>query len=57
MTYRRLAAASALFLLATYLKLFLPAYEQKLEPRLWEALDRETLVLTVPAEAAWLALD
>ena len=58
MTYRRLAIAAGLFLLATYLKLFLPAYETSIEPRLWDMMDRETLTLPAPAEAAaWLAWD
>ena len=58
MSCHRLAVAAALFLIATYLKLFLPAYGERVEPRLWELMERDTIVLPLPEEAAsWLDWD
>ena len=58
MSFRRLAIAAAVFLIATYLKLFLPAYSMHIEPRLWVWMDRESFALRLPEEAVlWLDLD
>ena len=58
MTFRRLAVAAAIFLIVTYLKLFLPVYEQRVEPRLWAVMDRESFALRLPEETvSWLGLD
>ena len=58
MSFRRAAIAAAVFLIATYLKLFLPAYSLHIEPRLWAWMDRESFVLRLPEEAvSWLDWD
>ena len=56
MTFRRTLIAAALFLIATYLNLYLPAFSQKALPEMCTWIDAQTLALPLPEEALeWLA--
>ena len=57
MTFHRTAIAAAVFLIVTYLKLFLPAYDANVEPRLWALMERNSIVLSLPESVtSWLDL-
>ena len=58
MTMRRLATAAAMLLLAVYLKLAMPVFQERIVPALKEMLSEEQVVIVVPEEvSAWLSLD
>ena len=55
MTFRRLALAAALLLMAVFWKLTFPPFSQELLPALREALGEEQVHVALPAELpAWL---
>ena len=58
MTFRRLAIAAAVLLLAVYLKLAMPVFGEKIVPALKDMLCEEQIAVAVPAGvSAWLGWD